>query len=151
MNKLTKLIEQITAFGVNPRVDHKDKIFVLRKLLVELYLEFIKLELKLFKSEDVEVPEFSINEVYENVKSNFPDFGFYSSILDSNKMYPNVEIGVGDELDDLTDIIKDLLEVKWLMNNSTEHNAIWNFIFLMKNHSEVHLLNLILRLKVRNT
>ena len=34
-------------------------------------------------------------------------------------MEPNIETGCRDELDDLTDIIKDLLAVKWRMENTS--------------------------------
>jgi hypothetical protein len=64
-------------------------------------------------------------------------------VLNLNEMQPNVEIGIGDALDDLTDIIKDLLAVKWKMDNTSEMDALWEFDFSMRTHSEKHLIDLL--------
>jgi hypothetical protein len=150
MSSLQKLIDQITLFGLNPNVDQTDKEGVLKKLLVSIYLEFLRLEIEFDATEYDEEPNFNYNEIKENVKSNFPDFGWYSIVLDSNEMEPNVEIGIGDELDDLTDIIMDLLAVKWQMENTSIRDALWHFDFSMRTHSEQHLVDLLKRLKERN-
>lgn len=134
MSELRKLIDQITEFGINQKVELTDKADVLKKLLVGIYYEFLKTEFE-FDGTDYE---------------DEPDFGWYSSVLDSNKMEPNVEIGVGDELDDLTDIIKDLLAVKWRMKNKSKNDAFLQFEFLMRTHSEQHLVDLLKRLKEKN-
>jgi hypothetical protein len=150
LSKLRKLIDKITEFGINPKVELTDKTDVLKKLLVEIYSEFLNVEFEFDEKNYKEEPDFDYNTILENVKSNFPDFGWYSTVLDSNKMEPNIEIGIGDELDDLTDIIKDLLEVKWRMENTSEKDAIWYFELLMRSHSEQHLVDLLKRLKERN-
>ena len=150
MSKLKKLIDQITEFGINPKVELTNKTDVLKKLLVGIYLEFLNVEFEFDETDYDEEPGYDYNEINQNVKSNFPDFDWYSMILDSNKLEPNIEIGIGDELDDLTDIIMDLLEVKWRMENTSEKDAIWYFELLMRSHSEQHLVDLLKRLKERN-
>lgn len=40
----------------------------------------------------------------------------------------------GDVVDDLTDIVGDLLEVKWLLKSTSVNNAIWSFQFTYRNH-----------------
>ena len=127
-----------------------DKADVLKKLLVGIYSEYLKTEFEFDETDYEDEPDFDYKEILENVKTNFPDFGWYSSVLDSNKMEPNVEIGIGDELDDLTDIIKDLLVVKWKMENTSMDDALWQFQFSMQSHSEQHLVDLLKRLKERN-
>ena len=150
MSELRKLIDQITEFGINPKVELTDKADVLKKLLVGIYSEYLKTEFEFDETDYKDEPDFDYKEILENVKTNFPDFGWYSSVLDSNKMEPNVEIGIGDELDDLTDIIKDLLVVKWKMENTSMDDALWQFQFSMQSHSEQHLVDLLKRLKERN-
>ncbi|MFD0862748.1 DUF5063 domain-containing protein [Sungkyunkwania multivorans] len=150
MSELKVLIEKITEFGVNPEVEVKDKTNVLKRLLVEIYLEFLNVNFEFDESDYDDEPDFDYNEILKNVKSNFPDFGWYSSVLDSNKMEPNVEVGIEDELDDLADIIKDMLAVKWRMENTSEDDALWHFEFLMRVHSEQHMVNLLKRLKERS-
>ena len=134
MSKLRELIDKITEFGINPKVDLIDKIDVLKKLLVGIYSEFLNLE-------------FEFDETDYNEE---PDFDWYSMVLDSNKMEPDIEIGIGDEIDDLIDIIKDLLAVKWRMENTSENDALWHFELSMRTHSEQHLVDLLKRLKERN-
>jgi hypothetical protein len=150
LSELRKLIEQITEFGINPKVELTDKANILKKLLVGIYSEFLKTEFEFDETDYEHEPNFDYTEILENVKANFPDFGLYSSVLDSNKMEPNVKTGMGDELDDLTDIIKDLLVVKWKMENTSIDDALWQFHFSMQSHCEQHLVNLLKRLKERN-
>jgi len=151
LSELRKLIDQITEFGINPKVELTDKTDVLKKLLVGLFSEFLKVEFEFDETDYEEEPDFEYNEIKENVKSNFPDFGWYSMVLDLNKMQPNVEIGIGDALDDLTDIIKDLLVVKWKMDNTSEMDALWEFEFSMRTHSEQHLIDLVKFIKEKES
>jgi len=150
LRELRKLIDNITEFGINPNVKLIDKTDVLKKLLVGIYLEFLNVEYEFDEADYDDEPDFDYKEIRQNVKSNFPDFDWYSIVLDSNKMEPNIETGCGDELDDLTDIIGDLLAVKWRMENTSENDALWHFEFSMRTHSEQHLLDLLKRLKERN-
>ncbi len=150
MSELRKLIDQITEFGINPKVELTDKTDALKKLLVGIYSEFLTVEFEFDKTDYEDEPDFDYKRILENVKANFPDFRWYSSVLDSNKMEPNMEIAIGDELDDLTDIIKDLLAVKWRMENTSENDAFWHFEFSMRTHAVQHLVDLLKRLKERN-
>ncbi|WP_264558486.1 DUF5063 domain-containing protein [Flavobacterium sp. N2270] len=143
MSKLRKLIDQITEFGIKPKVGISDKTDVLKKLLVEIYSEYLNVEFEFDNKEYEEEPEFDYAEIRKNVKSNFPNFDWYSMVLNLNEIQPNVEIGIGDALDDLTDIIKDLLTVKWKMDNTSEMDALWEFDFSMRTHSEKHLIDLL--------
>ena len=150
MSELRKLIDQITEFGINSNVESSDNTELLKKLLVGIYAEYLNAEFEFDETEYNEEPEFNYKKIREIVKSNFPDFDWYSMVLDSNKMEPNIETGCGDELDDLTDIIKDLLAVKWRMENTSMNDALWHFDFSMRTHSEQHLVDLLKRLKDRN-
>jgi hypothetical protein len=143
LSKLRKLIDQITEFGINPKVGISDKTDFLKKLLVEIYSEYLNVDFEFDNKEYEEEPEFDYAEIRKNVKSNFPNFDWYSMVLNLNEMQPNVEIGIGDALDDLTDIIKDLLAVKWKMDNTSEMDALWEFDFSMRTHSEKHLIDLL--------
>jgi len=147
LSNLKKLIDQITEFGINPKNELTDKTDVLKKLLVGIYSEFLNVEFEFDETDNDKEPNFDYNEIKQNVKSNFPDFDCYSMVLDLNRIEPNVEIGIGDALDDLTDIIKDLLVVKWKMENTSEMDALWEFEFSMRTHSEQHLIDLLKYLK----
>jgi hypothetical protein len=147
LSKLRKLIDKITEFGINPKVDLTDKDNFLKKLLVGIYSEFLNVESEFDETEYDQEPEFDYKEIRKNVELNFPDFGYYATILDNNKFAQESEFGTGDSVDDLTDIIKDLLGVKWKFENTSEKDAIWTFELSMKAHSEQHLVDLLKYLK----
>ncbi len=82
MREFRKLIEQITEFGINPKVELSNKTDVLKKLLVGIYVEFLNVEFEFDETEYEEEPDFDYNEIKQNVKSNFPDFDWYSMVSD---------------------------------------------------------------------
>ena len=84
----------------------------------------------------------------QNVESNFKDFGFYKMVLEINDM-ANDEIGIGDAVDDLCDIIKNLLEVKWRIENNSLNDGLWFFNFIFNSHTEKHIIDLLNYIKQR--
>ncbi len=151
MRELKKLIDGITEFGINPQVVLEDKTEILKKQLVGLYSEFMNTKFEFDQTDYDDEPNFDYKQILKNVKSNFPSFGWYSTIIDITQVEPNVKTGIGDALDDLTDIIKDLLAVKWRMENTSEMDALWHFEFSMRTHSEQHLLDLLKYLKEKES
>jgi hypothetical protein len=147
LSEIRKLIDKITEFGINPKVELNDKTHVLKKLLVEIYSEFLNVESEFDETDYDEEPDFDYKEIREKVESNFPEFGWYGTILDINKIAQESELAIGDAIDDLTDIIKDLLVVKWRFENTSEIDAIWDFEFSMRTHSEQHLVDLLKYIK----
>jgi hypothetical protein len=92
-------------------------------------------------------PSFDYEEIRRNVSDNFPILGYYSTVLNPNDVEEETEIGTADAIDDLSDIIKDLLEVRWRMQNTSLKDAVYHFEFSMRTHSEKHLLSLLGHLK----
>ncbi|WP_240923841.1 hypothetical protein [Mangrovimonas sp. CR14] len=74
MSELRKLIDQITEFGINSKVELTDKTDALKKLLVGIYTEFLIVEFEFDETDYEEEPDFDYNEIKENVKSNFSRF-----------------------------------------------------------------------------
>jgi hypothetical protein len=68
--------------------------------------------------------------------ARFPDFGFYS-VADPGDL-PG-EVLVGDAIDDLCDIARDLREVRWLADHGHEADAIFAFRFGYQSHWGQHL------------
>jgi hypothetical protein len=147
LSNLKKLINRITEFGLNAKVQSDNKELEIQQLLVGIYSEYLNLEAE-FDDEDIEEePSFDYDSIKKNVEENFPDFGWYHSIRESHKIMPDADLVAGDAIDDLTDIIKDLLAVKWCFENTSEKNAIWVLCDLMRIHSEQHLVDLLKYLK----
>ncbi|WP_375559599.1 hypothetical protein ACE193_17945 [Bernardetia sp. OM2101] len=154
LNNLTNLINKLTEFGTSPKVEYEDKILELKILLVEIYAHFLnsdssQLEDDKKDDDEIDPPNFDYNETRKIVESNFPDLGWYSTTLEINETWKESNLAIGDAIDDLTDIINDLLEIKWRFENTTEKKALWYFELLMRIHSEQHLVDLLKYLKDR--
>jgi len=115
---------------------------------VKIYNLYFDIE---YEFDETDYPDFDDEKypnIRQNVESNFKDFGFYKMVLEINDM-ANEEIGIGDAVDDLSDIIKDLLEVKWRIENNSLNDGIWFFNFIFNAHTEEHLINLLNFIKQR--
>lgn len=147
MNNILKLINRITEFGLNDKVQSENKELEIQKLLVGLYSEYLNLEAEFDDGNFEEEPSFDYDSVKKNVQANFPDFGWYHSVWECHKIVPNADLVTGDAIDDVTDIIKDLLQVKWCFQNTSEKNAKWHFYNIMRIHSEQHIVNFLKYIK----
>ena len=147
MSNLKKLIDRIVEFGTNEKLESENKTIEIQRLLVDIYAEYLKVETE-FDETDYEEPlRLDYDGIRSIVTEHFPDFGWYHSVWECNKIKENAELTTGDAIDDLTDIIKDLIDVQWRLENNSEKDGPHQFQFLMKYHSEQHLVNLIKYLK----
>ncbi len=89
-------------------------------------------------------------DIRQNVESNFNDFGFYKTVLDINTIHDFSDMAIGDAIDDLSDIIKDLLEIKWRIENNSLADGLRYFELFFKSHTQQHILNLLNYLKQRD-
>jgi len=150
LSKLKKLIDRIVEFGTNEKLQSENKTLEIQRLLVGIYAEYLNVETE-FDETDYEEP---INLDYDGMRSivteHFPNFGWYHSVWEGHKINEDVELTTRDSIDDLTDIINDLIEVQWRLENNSEKDGLYQFEFLMKKHSEQHLVNLIKYIKDLN-
>ena len=147
MNELNRIIDNLTSFGTKPNSCKAENLCNLKVLLIDLYRLFLHVSHD-FDSEDYpNSPEINYNTIRKNVTLNFPELGYYHSITESYKVSKEPIIIKGDAVDDLTDIIIDVLDVRWRMDNTSVNDALWHFDTSMKIHSEQHLVNLLTYLK----
>jgi len=150
LSKLKKLIDRIVEFGTNEKLQSENKTLEIQRLLVGIYAEYLNVETE-FDETDYEEP---INLDYDGMRSivteHFPNFSWYHSVWESHKINEDVELTTRDSIDDLTEIINDLIEVQWRLENNSEKDGLYQFEFLMKKHSEQHLVNLIKYIKDLN-
>lgn len=72
----------------------------------------------------------------------FPDFGFYNLPGSVTNEIAQSELHVGDAIDDIADIARDLGEVVWRLENTSVDDALWYFVHSYTTHWSVHLRNL---------
>ena len=150
MSKIEKLINRISEFGLNDKVQSDNKELEIQQLLVGIYYEYLIMEAEFDDADFDEEPTFDYNLIKKNVQTNFPDFGFYHSIWESHKIILEADLITGDSIDDLSDIIKDMLGIKWLFDNTTDKNARWCFKDIMRIHSEQHVVDFLKYLTDKN-
>lgn len=140
--RIENSISAIVTWGLDNSLHSADAVNILKKQLVELYYVCLSLS---FEPDEKVYPDynsFDYNTVVENVKANFPEFGYYSMPLTIKPTDIN-QIVVEDAVDDLADIILDLLQIKWRFENTSSNDALWSLDFHFKNHFEKHLTGLL--------
>ena len=143
MEMLLQLIDDISKWGIINSLKLNNNVEVLEKQLVDLYQIVLNLD---FEYDDKLYPESKkrkYKEIRERVSQNFPDFGFYHSVLNPLNIIEEAKWGLEDAIDDLTDIILDLLEVNWRFENNSKEDALWHLKFIFQAHTKDHLLNLL--------
>jgi hypothetical protein len=149
MKELIEIINQVTKYGLSPKVEVENKEKNLEKNLIKLYSKYFEID---YEFDENQNDDFDIKamfpDVIDNVKSNFIDFGWYNTVRNPENIY-NPENTIGDAIDDLSDIIYDLLEIKWRKENNSENDAWWFFELIFNTHTQQHLLDLLNYMKKR--
>ncbi len=142
MEELLKIIRNITKYGLESNISEKEND--LEHHLIQIYNSYFQYNYNFDENEYSKFDNSNYQNIQENIKSNFPEFGFYNVVLNpSNIVNAEVEVVLGDAIDDLSDIIIDLLEVKWRLENNSYDDGIWFFKFIFTNHTKSHILGLL--------
>ncbi len=143
MNELIKIIKAIGSYGLIASKETNNKPQDLEQQLVNLYSASFEIQ---YTYDDSDYPDFDKNQfpdVIENVQQNFPDFGYYHEVLNPQAIVEVPVYGMGDAIDDLSDIIYDPLEIKWRVENNSEQDAWWYFELIWRGHTKAHVLGLL--------
>lgn len=143
MKELIPTINEIVKFGLEPKLTEVNKQESLEKNLVKIYSMYFDVDYKFDEKDYEEFDSQKFPNIRQNVESNFENFGFYKTILDINNFENHQEDAIGDAVDDLTDIIQDLLEVKWRIENNSLEDGLWFFNFIFRSHTQQHILDLL--------
>ncbi|RZK48838.1 MAG: DUF5063 domain-containing protein [Pedobacter sp.] len=150
MRELILTINEIVKYGLQPNLTVTDKEKLLERNLVKIYDLYFDIK---YKFDETDFPEFDksqLPDIRQNVSSNFKDYGYYKTILDINDVKNLKENAIGDAIDDLTDIITDLLEIKWRIENNSLDDGLWYFQLIFYGHLQQHILDLLKYLKQKN-
>jgi hypothetical protein len=152
MTELISTINEIVKYGLTANLITADRDKFLERNLVKIYGLYLDIS---FDIDDLEYQDSERIEHYiarQNVESNFKDFGFYKTITGNIEDFNDLSnFGVGDAIDDLTDIISDLLEVKWRIENNSLNNGLGHFELIFKIHTQQHILELLNYLKNKDS
>ena len=141
--ELKRLIEDILQWGQTVHSNTKDSYLQLEIQLVNLYRLYLTLPDLSDNNECSNPPPFP-NSYEEILKLNFPHFGFYNVCLNLKGPLSQYENGVGDAIDDIRDILRELWDVDFYFKRTSPENAIFYFKLAFYSHIRFHLKNLLL-------
>ena len=147
MKELIPTINEIVKYGLHPNLTTTDRIKFLEKDLVKIYSLYFQIN---YEFDSADFPDFDnskIPNIRQNLESNFVDFGLYKTAFDIDDIDNLNDNAIVDAIDDLTDIIIDLLEIKWRIENNSLNDGLWCFKLIFPNHTQQHILNLLNYLK----
>lgn len=150
MKELIPTINEIVKYGLQPNLTVTDKEKLLERHIVKIYNLYFDID---YNFDEAEYPDFDkskLPDIRLNVSSNFKDFGFYKTIIaiyDIDNLKNNA---IGDAIDDLSDIIIDLLEIKWRIENNSLADGLWYFQLIFYGHTQQHILDLLNYMKQKN-
>jgi len=152
MTELIPTINEIVKYGLQPNLttDKDERNKSLEKSLVKIYSLYFDIE---YTFDETDFPDFDKQQypnVRQNIESNFPDFGLYKTIIDFNDLDNKIDDGIGDAIDDLTDITLDLLEIKWRIETNSLADGLWYFQLIFYGHTQQHILDLLNYMKQKN-
>jgi hypothetical protein len=84
---------------------------------------------------------------YTEVGARFPNLGYYASADPATVL--DEKATVGDAIDDLIDIVRELREVSWRYDALGADDAHWHFRLMFESHWGRHLRDLSLYLYVK--
>ena len=150
MTELIPTINEIIKYGLEPNLvePHKEKL--LERNLCNIYDMHFEISYEFDETEFQDFDKSIYSEVRRNVTSNFKDFGLYKIILDLDDLTKSMEVGIGDAIDDLSDIIIDLLEIKWRIENNSLEDGLWFFEIIFNSHTKKHVRDLLDFMKNKN-
>lgn len=140
---LLETIRIITQWGYTPSLELRNPEILLKKNLTLLYLEYLKLDNVDYDTKKHPIPpRLDYEKISNIVRTNFPHFGFYRTVRDPFDLNGKNN-AIEDAHDELVDLIKDLMEIQWRFEHTSHKDAIWHFEFMMRNHAEKQLTNLL--------
>jgi hypothetical protein len=83
-----------------------------------------------YKFDETEYPETPDNNyrlIRKKVEKRFPTLGYYNIPQNVSDKLEKSEIIVGDAIDNISDIVGDLSEVKWCFENTSKDDALWHY------------------------
>lgn len=96
-----------------------------------------------FDEDDYPDPPSEQEESIRNrICENFEDYGYYNCVEEVENKIAETDIIVGDAIDDLVDIYKELSKVQWRWENTSVADALWHYDHMYRAHWGSHLRNL---------
>ena len=124
---------------------------LLKRNFVKIYSLYFDIAYKFDGTEYPPYDRSKFSDIRKNVSSNFSHYGLYKTILDISDVGNLNDMAIGDAIDDIADIITELLEVKWRLENNSLEDGLWYFELTFKHHIQQHIINLLNFMNQKNS
>ena len=141
--ELLELIEGIVVYGVENQLNPAKSRVRLQKSLLQLYAFYVSADLGLDDEEGKEFDRSAYAYVPENVKQNFPDFGYFKTFRDLHNLGDVQDVVVADAVEILTAIVYDMLETKWRIENNGVYNGFDFFDTCFRTRTQQQVIDLL--------
>jgi hypothetical protein len=150
MKELIPTINEIVKYGLKSDLTVIDRDKLLEKDLIKFYSLSFDIAYEFDNSEYPDFDKSQLPDIRTNIESNFKDFGLYKTVIDYEDIDNLKDCSIGDAIDDLTDIVFDLLEIKWRYESNSENDGLWYFNLIFYGHTQQHILDLLNYMKQKN-
>jgi hypothetical protein len=123
----------------NGGMSKEENLQALERVLDSLALAHNFLDFQFDKNDYPEAPKQNYNRLRQLAEKRFPDFGYYNMPLEISDKIATSEIIVGDAIDAVADIARDMHEIAWRWENTSQEDALWNLRFGYESHWGEHL------------
>ncbi len=134
-------IDEFLGVVSQPNLESLDRVEKLIVILDQLAALGNSCEFVFDDRDHPEPPKQDHQEMRRRIGKLFPQVGFYGEATHSEDSISE-SVVVGDALDDIVDIAKDLIETKWRLENTSEADALFHFELLFRSHWGAHLRHL---------
>ena len=137
-NTIASFIALIETGCVSIEDNEKQLQFLCDKLAFQMHLVTYTYD----DTDYPDSPRTSYEEIRKTVSKKFPNYGFYNAPEFVTQHVGKTGTNIGDAIDDICDIYKDLYEVMWCFENTSPDDALWHLEESYKYHWKEHLRDL---------
>ena len=141
-NEVKDAIAEFIALIEDDAISAEDRIRRLRRSLDRLALLQHDVSYTFDDRDYPDTPRQDYNALREVVSARFPELGYYNIPHPVTQQIAEAEVQVGDAIDDISDIARELYDVAWRWTHTSVADALWYFSNSYSTHWEEHLRDL---------
>lgn len=139
---IKKLIDDFIKFVDVGSKQHPNRHKKLLAFLDALGLSLTYVNFQFDDNHYPDPPKYDEDSIRERISINFNDYGYYNCAEDIEDKISASAIIVGDAIDDLVDIYREILKVCWRWENTSVADALFHYETMYSSHWGSHLRHL---------
>src|SRR5215216_4361248 len=125
--EIHKAITDFLAIVEGNKLADEQREEVLCPALDQLALAYHFADFKFDETDYPDAPTPDYDDIRKTIQGLFPNYGYYNTPDEITTNIERAKMNVGDAIDDITDIARDLYEVLWCWENTSVEDALWHF------------------------